>query len=227
MPTRGRIGLLRTPWHPRAPGCRITSAPSPLPSSAAEALADAFAADNDDYRAIMVPRPSPTVWPRPSRSVSTKSRGSQWYAPCRADDRGADRRAVPRHSPGVRLSGVPRPLREGDAARRCSRQSVQGSVSPSRVQRQPGSSVSGLYFGHPQARYFSRRAGRPRPGRRLRRAGGACSVRPSDGSARISRTSRKPPYCETNARCPVRRRRCATRPRAISRPRWRGSSHDI
>ena len=36
----------------------------------------------------------------------------------------------------------------------------------------PGASVSGLYFGHPQARYFSVGPDRARPGRRLRRAEG-------------------------------------------------------
>ena len=36
----------------------------------------------------------------------------------------------------------------------------------------PGSSVSGLYFAHPESRYFSARQDRPRPGRRLPRPQG-------------------------------------------------------
>ena len=36
----------------------------------------------------------------------------------------------------------------------------------------PGSSVSGLYFAHPESRYFSARQDRPRSGRRLSRAQG-------------------------------------------------------
>ena len=75
MPTRGRIGLLRTSWRPRAPGCRITSAPSPLPSSAAR-RSPMRSPPTTTTIARSWSAPSPTVWPRPSRSVSTKSRGS-------------------------------------------------------------------------------------------------------------------------------------------------------
>ena len=49
----------------------------------------------------------------------------------------------------------------------------------------PGSSVSGLYFAHPESRYFQPRQDRPRPGRRLPRTqGNERGRRSSAGSGR-------------------------------------------
>ena len=63
------------------------------------------------------PRRWPTVWPRPSpRPCTSKVRTELWgYAPDEAlDDRRPDRREIPGHPPGARLSGPARPHREGD-----------------------------------------------------------------------------------------------------------------
>ena len=65
------------------------------------------------------------------------------------------RREAPRHPAGVRLSRVPRSQREVQAVRRCSTRAQVGIALTESCAMTPAASVSGLYFAHPQARYFT------------------------------------------------------------------------
>ena len=73
-------------------------------------------------------RRSPTGWPRPSPSGCTQRARREWGYGARraAHARRPDRREVPRHPPGVRLPGLPRPHREAHALRRCSTRRALG-----------------------------------------------------------------------------------------------------
>ena len=76
-------------------------------------------------------RRSPTGSPRRSPSGCTSRRGASGTSPTRQlDERGADRRALPRHPARVRLSGLPRPLREANAVRPARRRRGRASSSP-------------------------------------------------------------------------------------------------
>ena len=134
-----------------------------------EELADRFAAENDDYRAIMVPRAG-----RPARGGfrRTAARGGRraWYAP--AESLTSDERIGERFRGSGRRSAIP-PAPTTRRRRRCSPSSTPskpGSALTESFATIPGPSVSGLYFGHPQARYFSVGRVGERPGRGLRGA---------------------------------------------------------
>ena len=70
------------------------------------------------------------------------------------DDAGARRRAVPRHPPGARLSGVPRPHRQARAVPRARLRRDRHDAD-----REPGDAAGGerrgFYLAHPEARYFN------------------------------------------------------------------------
>ena len=139
---------------PARPGCAITSVRSPWPSSARGARRRVRG------RARRLPRDhGRALADRLAEAFAERLHElarHEWYAP-RGDATHEERiaRAVPRHSPGFRLSGLPRPLGEGDAARRCSSAERAGIGLTESFATTPAASVSGLYFGHPQARYFS------------------------------------------------------------------------
>jgi hypothetical protein len=73
--------------------------------------------------------------------------------PAKHSRTGAHRRAVPWHSPG-RVS-LPVPTTRRRHAPRAARLGRAGIGLTESYATTPGASVSGLYFGHPQARYFS------------------------------------------------------------------------
>ena len=107
---------------------------------------------------------------------------------------GAHPREVPRHPAGRRLPRLPRPHREGHAlaaARR--RDATPACTLTESFAMWPGSSVSGLYFAHPESRYFRARQDRPRPGGRLPRPQGHdASPKSNAGSAQTSTTTLPP-----------------------------------
>jgi 5-methyltetrahydrofolate--homocysteine methyltransferase len=119
-----------------------------------EALADAFAAERDDYRSIMVRALADRLAEAFAERLHERAR-DEWYAPgearsnedlIREDFRGIRPAfgypACPDHSEkGTLLTLL-------DAAR-------AGIGLTESFATTPGPSVSGLYFGHPQARYFS------------------------------------------------------------------------
>jgi 5-methyltetrahydrofolate--homocysteine methyltransferase len=119
-----------------------------------EALADGFAADNDDYRAIMVRALADRLAEAFAERLHETAR-HVWYAPNEEltnEERIAERfrgirpafgyPACPDHSE----KGTLLALLDADRA---------GIGLTESYATTPGSSVSGLYFGHPQARYFS------------------------------------------------------------------------
>jgi 5-methyltetrahydrofolate--homocysteine methyltransferase len=119
-----------------------------------EALADRFAADLDDYRAIMVRALADRLAEAFAERLHERAR-REWYAPDEAltsEERIGERfrgirpaygyPACPDHSEKRTL------LRLLDVER-------AGIGLTESCATTPGASVSGLYFGHPQARYFS------------------------------------------------------------------------
>ena len=85
--------------------------------------------------------------------------------------RRADRGKIPRHPPGLRLSGLPRPHREANAVRPARRrEGTRASASPKRFAMWPAAAVSGLYFAPSRGPLLLGRPHHPRPGRKLRRA---------------------------------------------------------
>ena len=119
-----------------------------------ESLADTFAAEKDDYRAIMVRALADRLAEAFAERLHEVAR-SEWYAPeesrSNEDLIGENFRGIrpafgypacPDHSEKGTLLGLL------DAER-------AGIGHTESFATTPGPSVSGLYFGHPQARYFS------------------------------------------------------------------------
>jgi 5-methyltetrahydrofolate--homocysteine methyltransferase len=119
-----------------------------------EALADEFAADNDDYRAIMVRALADRLAEAFAERLHEVAR-REWYAPeeTLSNEELIGERyrgirpafgypACPDHSEKETLLGLLEAERAG----------IEHTESFATI---PGASVSGLYFGHPQARYFS------------------------------------------------------------------------
>ena len=103
------------------------------------------------------PRRWPTGSPRRSRRCCISARAREWgYGASETlTHERAHRREVSRHPPGVRLSGVPRPHRRSASSSRCSTRARRGMALTESCAMTPAASVSGLYFAHPQARYFN------------------------------------------------------------------------
>ena len=105
----------------RAPAGRPRSARSRSRGHGADELASRFEAEHDDYRAIMVKALADRLAEAFAEWLHERRPAGVVRAGRGALERGPDRRALPRHPPRLRLSGVPRPQREGqlfDAARR-------------------------------------------------------------------------------------------------------------
>ena len=120
----------------------------------ADELATSYEAEHDDYRRSWSRR-SPTGSPRRSRNSCTCARAASGTRPDESLSRGrSHRRAIPRHPARVRLSGLPRPLREAEALRppRADEAGIELTESFATL---PAASVSGLYLAHPEAKYFS------------------------------------------------------------------------
>ena len=121
------------------------------------AIAERFERANDDYSSILVKALADRFAEAFAERLHERVRREFWgYA---ADEalraRGADRRALPRHPPGARLSGPARPYREGARCSACSTPSAPTGVSLTEsFAMWPGSSVSGLYLSHPESYYF-------------------------------------------------------------------------
>ncbi len=71
-------------------------------------------------------------------------------------ERRPDRREISRHPPGRRLSVLPRPHREKQALwTLLDVEAATGILLTESFAMLPAASVSGLYFAHPEARYFA------------------------------------------------------------------------
>ena len=110
---RGAGRLRRARGHARLRR-RLRRSP---PASRRVAIAERFERANDDYSSILVKALADRFAEAFAERLHERVRREFWgYA---ADEslraRGADRRALPRHPPGARLSGPARPHREGHA----------------------------------------------------------------------------------------------------------------
>jgi 5-methyltetrahydrofolate--homocysteine methyltransferase len=119
-----------------------------------EALADRFATEKDDYRSIMVRALADRLAEAFAERLHEIAR-REWYAP--EESRSGDE-LIGEHFRGIRPAyGYPacpdhsekRTLLELLDAERAGVGATESFATT------PAASVSGLYFGHPQARYFS------------------------------------------------------------------------
>ncbi len=161
----------------------------------ADELAARYEAEHDDYRAIMAKALADRLAEAFAEHLHEVAR-RQWYeSGDRALERRADRREVSRHPAGVRLPGLARPQREGDAlrpprrgrARHRADRELRDDAARERQRDLPRA---------PERAVLRRRTDRPRPGGGLRReegngAGGGRTlvapesrVRARDGSGR-------------------------------------------
>ena len=120
----------------------------------ADELVKKFEAEHDDYSAIIVKALADRLAEAFAEYLHARAR-ADWGLRESLDARRSDRREVPRHPPGVRLSGLPRsqPRRRGCST--CSTRARSGIDLTESCAMTPAASVSGLYFWHPQAKYFS------------------------------------------------------------------------
>src|SRR6476619_2332222 len=119
-----------------------------------EALADRFAADLDDYRAIMVRALADRLAEAFAERLHEQAR-REWYAPgetLTSDERISERFRGIRPAYGYPACPDHSEKRTLLALLDAERAGVHLTESCATT---PGASVSGLYFGHPQARYFS------------------------------------------------------------------------
>ena len=142
----------------------------------ADELAARFEAEHDDYRAILAKALADRFAEAFAEFLHEESRRA-WYEQGAATlQGGADRRGLPRHPPGLRLPGLPRPLREGQAVRPARRGGLRARADrvvrgPARRRRQRDLPAP------PGGALLLRRPCRPRPGRVLRRSQGPLAAR--------------------------------------------------
>ena len=185
--TRARTAAWPTTSRPPA----TTSAPSRSRSTAPTRSAARYEAEHDDYRSIMVKALADRLAEAFAEYIHLRGAPRLVRAGRRADSRGARRRELPRHPAGVRLPGLPRPLREG-AAVRAARRRVGRARADGEVRDDPGGGRQRPLLRPPAVAVLRRRAHRARPGRGLRGAQGhAGRPRSSGGSGRTSPTTPK------------------------------------
>ena len=119
-----------------------------------EALADRFAAELDDYRAIMVRALADRLAEAFAERLHERAR-REWYAPDEAlttEERISERfRGI---RPAYGYPACPDHSEKGTLLALLDAERAGIGLTES-FATTPGASVSGLYFGHPQARYFS------------------------------------------------------------------------
>ena len=133
-------------------------------------IAERFKAAHDDYSAIMVKALADRLAEAFAERLHQMVRKELWgYAPdedleqCRAD-----RREVPRHPPGARLSGAARPHREGDAVRAARCRGAHRREAHRELCDVAGRGGVRALFQPSRQPLFRRRQDRARPGRGLR-----------------------------------------------------------
>ena len=132
--------------------------------------------EHDDYNAIMVKALADRLAEAFAEYLHARARRDWGYgATSVLDRRRSDCREVSRHPPGVRLSGVPGSQREVQAVR-AARRAARRHRAHRDAAMMPAASVSGLYFAHPQARYFTRRPDRRGSDRRATRGARGMSI---------------------------------------------------
>jgi 5-methyltetrahydrofolate--homocysteine methyltransferase len=114
-----------------------------------------FEKDLDDYNAIMVKALADRLAEAFAEYLHARARRDGATAPSeQLSNEELIGRALPRHPPRVRLSPLPRSHAQGRCSR-CSTRPAQGIDLTESYAMRPAASVSGLYFAHPAARYFT------------------------------------------------------------------------
>ena len=119
-----------------------------------EALADRFAAERDDYKAIMVRALADRLAEAFAERLHERAR-AEWYAP---DESRSNEDLIRENFRGIRPAfgypACPDHSEKGTLLTLLDAERAGIGLTES-FATTPGPSVSGLYFGHPQARYFS------------------------------------------------------------------------
>ena len=119
-----------------------------------EALADRFAAERDDYKAIMVRALADRLAEAFAERLHERAR-AEWYAP---DESRSNEDLIRENFRGIRPAfgypACPDHSEKGTLLTLLDAEHAGIGLTES-FATTPGPSVSGLYFGHPQARYFS------------------------------------------------------------------------
>ena len=158
---KGQDDVLRR-WPISSPrstaAATITSARSPSrPASAATSWPRSSTREHDDYNSIMTKALADRLAEAFAEYLHAAGPPRLGLWPRRAaHERRADRRKIPRHPPGARLSGAARPHREADAVRPARRRSERPASSSPRASpctRRPASAACTSPI--PQARYFA------------------------------------------------------------------------
>ena len=121
-----------------------------------DVIADRFKNANDDYSSILCKALADRLAEAFAERMHARVRREFWgYAP---DETLAPDELIleqyARHPPGARLSRAARSHREGDAVRLLDAENTAGVKLTESFAMWPGSSVSGLYFSHPESYYF-------------------------------------------------------------------------
>ena len=156
-------------------------------------VADRFKNANDDYSSIMVKALADRLAEAFAERLHQKVRKEFWgYAADETlEQRRSDRRKIPRHPAGARLSGAARPHREGHAVPAARRRADRREADRELCDVAGRLGLRAL-FQPPGEPLFRRRQDRARPGRGLRRPQGLDAWRrPSAGSRRSSITIRR------------------------------------
>ena len=134
----------------------------------------AVQADNDDYSSIMLKALADRLAEAFAERMHERVRRELWgYAADEAlSSRGADRREVPRHPSGARLSRLPDHTEKGTLFELLDAESDAGMELTESFAMWPGASVSRALFRASREPLFRRRQDRARPGRGLCRAQG-------------------------------------------------------
>ena len=117
-------------------------------------------------------RPSPTAWPRRLPKYLHRKARLEWgYGQEESlSPEELIARKVPRHPPGLRLSGLPRPHRKATLFDLLDAEKATGIRLTETFAMWPAAAVSGLYFAPSRSALLLGRPHHPRPGRKLRRA---------------------------------------------------------
>ena len=118
-------------------------------------LVKEYERQHDDYSAIIIKALADRLAEAFAEFLHAQARQDWGYGGRRgAVERGADRREVPRHPAGVRVSGLSGSHGEGGVVHSARRAVGRRDVDRD-VRDDAAASVSGLYLSHPQAKYFN------------------------------------------------------------------------
>ena len=134
----------------------------------ADELAARYQAAHDDYSAIAVKALADRLAEAFAEWLHRRAR-REWYAPDEhLSEEDLPEGELPRHPAGIRLPRVPGSQREAASCSSSSDAERAGMALTETYSMLPASAVSGLYFHHPQAKYFAVGRIGPGPGGGLR-----------------------------------------------------------